>query len=269
MEKEFSKKRLLENVARFAVYFAAVIITPWIAKPLALLFDWVCYSLMIKFFEELFTIIFWIIEMCIFFVLEKKRREKNLALLKEKTENEGGVYASEQENEQETQPKTDVKKEEKEKAGTPLLPLRNVLAIFACICLCVLVISAQIDFQVKLFYDIGQGKGGYDLVNYISVVGKNVVKCIWIVWILRVARIIAEEVSFLRKKDMDQKTAYLCIYWSIVLLFALYDVLVSGMSFGFAITYVLLFYPIFLVVDYLTKYNGVKSFFMIMLIYIL
>ena len=75
--------------------------------------------------------------------------------------------------------------------------------------------------------------------------------------------------SFLRKKDMDQKTAYMCIYWSIVLLFALYDVLVSGMSFGFAITYVLLFYPIFLVVDYLTKYNGVKSFFMIMLIYIL
>ncbi len=258
MEKEFSKNRLLENIARFAVYFAAVLITPWIAKPLALLFDWVCYSLMIKFFEELFTIIFWIVELVIFFNLERKRKEKRLTILEGKEENEGGVSAT---NTQSV--------EKKQREATPLLPVRNVLAIFACICLCILVISAQIDFQVKLFYDIGQGKGGYDLVNNISVVGKNVVKCIWIVWMLRVVRIIAEEVSFLRKKGTDQKTVYWCVYLAIVLLFALCDVLVSGMHFGFAITYILLFYPTFLVVDYLTKYNGVKSFFMIMLIYVL
>ena len=95
------------------------------------------------------------------------------------------------------------------------------------------------------------------------------IECIWIVWLLRVTRIIAEEISVLRKKDFDQKTVYWCVYLAIVLLFALYDVLISGMNFGFAITYLLLFYPIFLVVDYLTKYNGVKSFFMIMLIYML
>ncbi|MBQ8429681.1 MAG: hypothetical protein IJX30_06265 [Clostridia bacterium] len=261
MGKEFSKNRLLENVARFAVYFAAVMITPWIAKPLALLFDWVCYEQMIMFFEELFTSIFWVVELCVFFVLEKKRREKRLAVLEEKTENEGGMSATEQNIGEE--------KEKKTKKEIPLLPLKNVFAIFACICLCILVISAQIDFQVKLFYDIGQGKGGYDLVNYIAQVGKNVVKCIWIVWMLRVARIIAEEVSHLRKKNVDQKTAYWCIYLAIVLLFALYDVLASGMGFGFAITYMLLFYPVFMTVDYLTNYNGVKSFFMIMLIYVL
>lgn len=258
MEREFSKNRLLENVARFATYVAMVVLTPWLAKPLAQLFDWVCYGEMILFFEELLTIIFWIAELVTFFILEKKRTRKRLGILDKKTENDGGVSA------------TNVQADEKEeKKDIPLLPMKNVLAIFACICLCVLVISAQIDFQVKLFYDIGQGKGGYDLVNYISVVGKNVVKCIWIVWLLRVTRIIAEEISVLRKKDFDQKTVYWCVYLAIVLLFALYDVLISGMNFGFAITYLLLFYPIFLVVDYLTKYNGVKSFFMIMLIYML
>jgi hypothetical protein len=151
----------------------------------------------------------------------------------------------------------------------PLIPMKNVFMIFVGICVCILVISAQIDFQVKLFYDIGQGKGGYDLVNNISVVGKNVVKCIWIVWLLRIARAIAEDVSLLRKKETEQKSTYWAAYLAIVMLFALMDVLVSGMPFWFAITYMLLFYPMFMAMDYLTEYSGVKAFFMIMLIYIL
>ena len=157
----------------------------------------------------------------------------------------------------------------KKREARPLIPMRNVAMIFAAICICILVISAQIDFQVKLFYDLGQGKGGYDLVNNISEVGKNVVKCIWIVWILRIARVIARDVSALPTKETDKKRFYWAVYLAIVLLFALGDVLIAGMPFWFAVTYICLFYPMFMAVDYLTEYSGVKSFFMIMLIYIL
>lgn len=254
MNKEFSKTRLSQNILRCAVYFAAVLITPWIAKPLALLFDWVCYSLMIKFFEEIFTIIFWILELVAFFCIERKQARKR----QEKMQNDEGVSATNEENELKQGRKT-----------RPLIPLKNVFMIFVGICFCILVISAQINFQVKLFYDIGQGKGGYDLVNNISVVGKNVVKCIWIVWILRIARSIAKDLCLLCGKETEQKSIYWAIYLAIVMLFALMDVLVSGMSFGFAVTYMLLFYPAFMAMDHLTEYSGVKTFFMIMIIYIL
>ena len=102
------------------------------------------------------------------------------------------------------------------------------------------------------------------MVNNISEVGKNVVKCVWIVWILRIARVIARDASVLLAKKLDTKKGYWVCYLAIVLLFALGDVLTAGMPFWFAITYIFLFYPIFMVVDYLTEYGGVKSFFMIM-----
>ena len=88
MKAEFPKDRLSQNILRCALCFAAVLITPWIAKPFALLFDWVCYSLMIKFFEEIFTFLFWVAELIAFFMVDKKRREKQ-SILGEELQNEG------------------------------------------------------------------------------------------------------------------------------------------------------------------------------------
>lgn len=274
MEREFSKQRLIKNILRFGVYFLAVVLTPllfgtssWIVRA----FDWVGYSQMRPFFKELFTSIFWILEMIAFYFIERKhypKAERSSALaisgVKEKlskkateTENEGGMVATNEETEQ-----------KKTKRKTPLLPLKNVVMLTALVAACILVLSAQIDFLVKPFYDIGEKVQGYDMFNRVSVIARNVVKCVWIVWMLAASREIACEVCLFGKNETEKLGIFFGVYMGLFFLFALYDVLTAGMTLGIGVTYFVLFYPCFVAVDALTRHSPVKSYILIMLIYI-
>jgi hypothetical protein len=154
----------------------------------------------------------------------------------------------------------------KEKA--PLLPLRNVIMILSVVAACILIMSAQIDFHVKPFYDLGNNVQGYDLFNRISLIVLNVVKCVWIVWILKISREIAVEISVFGKNEADKRAIFFGVYMGLFFLFAIYDVLTSGFSLSIGVTYLVLFYPCFVIVDGLTKHQTVKSFLLIFLIYI-
>lgn len=278
MEMEFSKQRLLKNVLRYAAYFLAVVLTPlcfgtssWIVRA----FDWEGYSQLRPFFKELFTSIFWVAEMICFHFIEKKhhpKKERSSALafsvFKKKTaektaekvaetENEGGVSATNAE----TPRKTPSEK-------SPLLPMKNVIALTVLVAACILVLSAQIDFWVKPFYDIGEKVQGYDMFNRVSIIVRNVVKCVWIVWILDASREIACETCLLRKNETERRGVFLGTFAGLFFSFALYDVLTAGMTLGIGVTYFVLFYPAFIAVDALTRRNAVKSYILIMLVYI-
>lgn len=278
MEMEFSKQRLLKNILRYAAYFLAVALTPllfgtssWIVK----LFDFAGYSRLRPFFKELFTSIFWVVEMfCFYFIVKKyypkKERSSALALLtfKKKRADEAAEKAVETENEG-GMSATNVETPRKMRWGNaPLLPLKNVIALTALVAACILVLSAQIDFWVKPFYDIGEKVQGYDMFNRVSVIARNVVKCVWIVWILDASREIAFEICMLGKNEAERHGIFFGAFAAFFCLFALYDVLTAGMTLGIGVTYFILFYPAFVAVDVLTRHSAVKSYILIMLIYI-
>ena len=140
--------------------------------------------------------------------------------------------------------------------------------LMALVSACILIMSALIDFHVKPFYDLGEQVQGYDMFNRISAIARNIFKCIWIVWILKVSREIAFEVSALGKSEADKRGIFFGLYVGLFFLFALYDVLTAGMTLPIGVAYFVLFYPCFILVDALTRHSSVKSYFLIMLIYI-
>ena len=275
MEREFSKQRLKQNIIRYVGYFACMAITALFFRGIFhedsdLLFtqamDLVGYGQMRPCFQNAFIMLFWGMEMAAFSITDKrkvwrKRREVYETCQSmentEQVENDGGRDALKEKN-------AFIFKKEK----TPLLPMRNVIMLLALVAACILIMSAQIDFHVKPFYDLGNNVQGYDLFNRISVVTLNIVKCVWIVWILKISREIGLEISALAKKEGDKRALFFGICMALFFLFALYDVLTAGISMSVGVTYFVLFYPCFVIVDFLTRHQTAKSYILIMLIYI-
>lgn len=280
MEIQFSKQRLIRNFLRYGIYFLAVVVTPWIFGMMfapdndmwiVRALDLVGYGQMRPCFKEVFTILFWILEIAVFRAIEKKydpKEKRSIALTvsawQEKTsagtlenENEGGMVETNGE-----------KSGKKTKKRAPLLPLRNVVALTAIVAACILILSAQIDFLVKPFYDLGEKIQGYDMYNRIAVIVRNVVKCVWIVVFLSASREIACELRLLGKNHVEKRGIFFGSYIVFFLLFGLYDVLTAGMTLGLGVTYFVLFYPCFVIVDMLTQHSPNKSYLLIMLIYI-
>lgn len=275
MEREFSKERLVKNIWRYVGYFACIALTALIFRGIfhedsqlrfTRAMDLIGYGQMRPCVQNVFIMIFWAMEMAAFYITEKrkiwrKRRATYEACQSmengENVQNDGDRVALKEKN-------AFIFKKEK----APLLPMRNVVMLLALVAACILIMSAQIDFHVKPFYDLGNNVQGYDLFNRISVITLNIVKCVWIVWILKASREIAMEISALAKNEADKRAVFFGIYMGLFFLFALYDVLTSGMSLSAGVTYFVLFYPCFVIVDALTKHQTVKSYILIMLIYI-
>lgn len=274
MERELSKNRLIKNIIRYLVYFLAVILTPllfrtssWIVRA----FDWVGYSQMRPFFKELFTLIFWIVEMIAFYFIEKKhypKAERSSAFALSEAMKKAAEKQEINENGQGRVEMNEIASETGRRKKTPLLPLKTVVTLTVIVAACILVLSAQIDFWVKPFYDIGENVQGYVLFNRIAVIARNVVKCVWIVWILAASREIACEICALGKNEAEKRGLFFGAYMGLFFIFALYDVLTAGMTLSIGVTYFVLFYPCFVLVDALTKHNTVKSYILIVLIYI-
>lgn len=253
-------KKVIENTVRYAVYFLLVVITPLLAQPVAKLFDWCTLDWAEKgqlreFFHELFTCAFWGIEfLALYFVNRRMKSEggkRNSSITK--IENQ----------DLEIQAEVAVADGEK-KAEKPLLPMRNIIFLFLISAACVLLISTQIDFQVKPFYDIGKKISTSGIMIKASVIVRNVVKCVWITMLLKSAYTLMEGVLETFKKKKSDWLIWLGVAF-LVFCFGIYDVVASKNPFAW--TY-LLFYLAFTAVYYFAERNDRKSFLLIFFIYI-
>lgn len=252
---KFFTPKFIECAIRFMVYFLAVAITPLLVKPIAPLFDWVCYGLMRPVFIEGFTIIFWGIEWLIIFKLEKNLKKKELVVTEqvEKTEED-----------QEKQSKFQMK---------PPLPLKNVFILTAICVVCIFTISAVIGFKVKPVYDLGEKIEGYDLYNRFAWLGRQVFKCFWILGIVKACEGMAGEIC-ITVVPANKSWMRWVIQAALLLVFGLFDVFVGVVAYPLDLTKVLiaftyiLFYVAFVPVRALTEKSDVKAFLLILLIYL-
>ena len=276
------KNNILKCVIRYALIFIAVLITPWIAQPIAKLFDWVALDwsdegLLRPLFVELFTAFFWMLEWAAFLVLDGHfKKQDALKMSAEQDENatetsqpvaEAAVTDSEKAN----NVKKTKKKSEPLFPKTPLLPMKNVVILFAITAACILLVTLQIGLKVKPFYELG------DKTTYVKIIIKggeiirNLVKGMWIVCILRTALMISEEIVNGCKEKMAnwQENQVTLLKWSIVLIltlaFGLFDVIYYANP--FALTYVA-FYVAFTAIYFFTKQAPIKSYLLICFIYI-
>ena len=249
--------KFTENLLRYVLYFLLVAVTPFLAKPMATLFDWVSYGQLRVFFTELFTAIFWLLEFVALILIENAVRKKFTPQTEEVTEE----ITEEPQGEQLSKKK---KKTKRVKVEVPPLAIWRVGVLTAIAAVCILVISAQIRFEVKPFYDIGEKVTGYQLLDKIGAIVRNAVKCVWITLLLKAAYAMSEELlPFLKAQDKPWLGWLLA--GAMLMLFGVYDVLVWRKP--FAVTY-LLFYVAFTAVYYFTEKRDAKTYLLILFIYI-
>lgn len=215
------------NLVLYVICFLAIILTPYGARLISPLFDWVGYGALENFFNELFTSIIWLIEIVIIAIIyTKKFKIKILS-------------------------NNDVKGQE--------LPIKRILILSGIVAACILVISAQIRFQVKPFYDLGEKFNGYELLSNVGIFLRNIVKCIWIVIMLKAAE------DFIEQMIGRGKSNYPLAGIVMMLTVGIYDI-VMGMN-NLAVTYLFL-YLIYGMIYILTDRNTIKSYLLIVLIYL-
>ncbi len=255
-EKCTLKRKIYNNAIVYGLVFLAVVITPFLADFVAVLFDgvslkWSEPGLLRPFFTHLLTVLFWIFEILAFSLIKKyvKRQKEGDGV---ETELEREVAASE------------TKGEGKERAR--LLPMKNLLALFGIAVVCVLLITLQIGFNVKPFYDIGKK------INYNTLFNKGgeyvmiCFKCVLLQILLKMSFEIFDNVC--KIYQMEENLAKWIRFigtGALIFLFGVYDAIVwTGKYF---LTY-LFFYVMFTFVYFLTERHIIKSYFLILFIYI-
>ena len=274
---------LMKCVIRYVLIFLAMLITPWVAQPIAKLFDWVALAwsdegLLRPFFVEVFTAFFWLLEWAAFLVIDgylKKRAALQMASQSQEnaqTETpemlEEVATADEEKSENAKKAK---KKSEPLFSKTPLLPMRNVLILFTITAACILLVTLQIGLKVKPFYELG------DKTTYVKMLIKggeiirNLVKGMWIVCILKTSLTMAEEiVKGCKEKTMDWRENQVsllkwCIVVVLTLAFGVFDVILFANA--FALTYIV-FYMAFVAIYFFANQAPIKSYLLICFIYI-
>lgn len=69
---------------------------------------------------------------------------------------------------------------------------KNLIAVIGIIIVCILIISAQIGFQVKPFYDMGVKITGYELMGKLGGILSGIIKCVWMIILIECAQNICE-----------------------------------------------------------------------------
>lgn len=223
-ELKVDKKSYLDLVV-YVLGFAAIILTPYAARLISPFFDWVGYGALIVFFDELFTSIFWVVEIVILAIIFKKCFKKNI------------IYNSE------------VKGHE--------LPAKRITIITCIVILCIIGISAQIEFQVKPFYDLGEKFNGYELLVNCGVFIQNIIKCMWITIMIKAMQGFFEGI-------MGKGKLFVPFAGLIMLLtLGVYDVIIGANN--LPVTYLAL-YAVYGMIYLLTERHTIKSYLLIMFI---
>ena len=296
--KKFTPK-FIASAIRYVVYFLAVALTPYLAKPIAPLFDWAGYSLMRPMFVEIFTVIFWGVEWWIIFSVEKRIKKKktkktadylqaaaNHFLTAEKSEQAGEnsaaiskhflekVQSRSLTTEEEREMLYRAAFEQKKRKIRPPLPFKNVAILTVLSVLCIFIISAVTGFKVKPIYDIGEKVTGYEMYNKIAILGRNVFKCFWILGMVKASKGMAEELVLTAPNGKEKAWTSRLLQTVFLLIFGLFDVLTSVMVYPLTLTRALvgltylLFYIAFIPVQALTQGSDIKAFLLIVLIYL-
>ena len=138
---------------------------------------------------------------------------------------------------------------------------------------CIFLLSAIVGFQVKPIYDIGEKVTGYEMYTKIAWLCKNVMKCFWIVGIVKACRGMSEEFVAASSLPENQQWVRWIIQVALLLVFGLFDVFTSVMVYPLTtrrllvgLTYIL-FYVVFVPVQALTEGSDTKAFLLTVLIY--
>ena len=105
------------------------------------------------------------------------------------------------------------------------LPLSRVLILYGTVVLFIFIVTACLNFKVKVVYDLGENITSYDVSNRISTILTGVVKMPMIVLIIRYVH---ELVRLYAKKNYLNMIPFGGIYT--LLAFGIYDLIVSGVS---------------------------------------
>lgn len=215
------------NFFVFVIAFLAIIFTKYAVKPFVPMLDFVGYGAMRPCFEVLLTCIAWVLEIVVMSIVFNKKYGINILSNKETKGQE--------------------------------LPVKRIFIITAVVVACVLIISAQIDFQVKPFYDLGKKFNGYELANNAGIFLRNIIKSVWIVIMIKAAQEFSE--------DIAGKGRSIKIYAGVILMLTLgvYD-LIAGSN-NLAVTYFLL-NLVYGWIYLLTDRSMQKSYLLIMFIYL-
>ncbi len=276
---KFLTPKFMESAVRFVVYVLAIMLTPFLAKPTAHIWDWVAYGGLYTLFVEIHTVFFWLAEAFLFHfvgtLLAKKgwlpsAKEKQALKEAEAREGERDLYDF-TEGADESAIGDHVYAEKKGKPRP--MPRKNLWILTGIVAACVLLVSAVIGFKVKPFYDLGEKITGYDIWNAVGGIGRNAFKCMWVMGMLinglRMADEIVEGYGLSKKPWLR----YL-IGGSILMIFGLLDVFTSILLFPtnwrgvlLGITYVL-FYAVFPIVYYYAEEHNGKAYLITAFIYL-
>lgn len=221
------KKISHQDLILFAAGIVLIVVTPFVARLIAPLFDWACYGALRQFFEEIFTAALWVVEIVLLAVFYYKKWDQRILSNPE------------------------VKGKE--------LPVKRIVVISFVTALCILVISAQIRFQVKPFYDLGEKFNGYELLGHVGIYVKNIIKCVWIVILLKAGQHLIEQ-CFVKADYRIPYAGFL-----LVMTVGVYDMIVGANT--LALTYLFL-YAIYGWLYLLTDRSMSKTYLLVMFLYL-
>ncbi len=241
---KFLTAKFIENAVRFLLYFAAVALTPFLGKATAGIWNKIAYGYLYGLFTEIHTVLFWLLEAVLFYLVGKLLREK-------------GVLTVEAPKKESWKP----------------IPPKN-LCILTGICAgCVLLLSAVIGFQVKPFYDLGEKVTGYQIWCAVGVIGRNAFKCMWALAMLLCGLRMADEL--IKAYAVQEKPwLRLLLGGSFLLLFGIFDIFTSVLAYPVNTRSILiaavyfLFYALFPLVYYYAEENRGKTCLMMVFIYL-
>ena len=277
MEENVVEKGKIGYFAALVVYalgFLAVVITPFLIKPLAKAFDfvemaWSEKGLLREFFEGFFTALFWLLEMWVFRVIIKKIRKTSNSAATEKAVQEENTEKSVCDDAAETEvamANVTSQEENRKLRKTELLPIKNVLILGAIVLACLTLVTIKIGFNVKLSYDLGEKVTRECLVNMGGQLLATVVKCIWITILLKTSLQYAESIFI--PTDLSEKRKKIFSWLmagGMIFLFGIYDAVMTA---GAYVWVYLIFYVAFTAIYYFAKKDAAKSFWLILFIYI-
>lgn len=238
----FDGKKLMVNLARFALYMVLFIVTPFLARLTSPCFVQISYDQLTPFFVDIVCTLMWLIEIGLIALVER--------IIKRKTKTTAPAEG----------------KKKKQKKEISVLPLKNVLVISGIIIGCLVVVGLQIGLEVKPFYDMAyRVTSAYAYLNNLGPIIMALAKCLWIILILKAALAMGEAAFGV----IDAKGLQTFLVWAfatlVLFLFGLYDIIFFANK--YALTYAL-FYVLFPLLYALAKKSGGKYYLIILFIYI-
>lgn len=218
------------SIAEYILALVLLVFTPFWVTPLREFFSALQYGSYVDVFFDLTTCLLWLIEIKILVKWSRKN----------------GTIATEE-----------------EPGSKDLLPPERVVLISVAIAVLILLVSFETHFDVKPFYDIAHRTEGRAVVNRLGILAREVAVSYWILYILRLADSVGKDISENRSRP---KVIYWATYLGMLAIFAVFDLFTNPSVTYF--TYVL-FYLFFGLVYHLVRKSLHKTYWLILLLYVL